>query len=108
MCCFLHLSVALPARTAISLHRCRLAAQGFNSPPTLSTTWFGTALNVADPPREHANGGGGERGGFGPVSEFEDRSLSYRDHMIHETVPFGDLLPVRVEMLQAALSVSNN
>ena len=33
------------------------AAGGLDKPLPLHTRWFGTALNVADPPREHANGG---------------------------------------------------
>ena len=40
-----------------SLHPCKLAVGGFYNPLPLPSDCFGTALNVADPPRERANGG---------------------------------------------------
>lgn len=40
---------------SVNQHRCRLTEGGFYNPLPLKGTWFGMALNVADPPRGRAN-----------------------------------------------------
>ena len=42
--------------SSISQYRCRLTVGGFYNPLPLRTSWFGMALNMADPPHECANG----------------------------------------------------
>ncbi len=41
---YIYSHVALPARTAVNLHQCKLAMYGFDSPLTFRATCFGRPL----------------------------------------------------------------